>query len=353
MRSGKWVLGWLLICPPLGAAPDRSMSMPNTFSNQTTSDATEVNANFNEAVTKYNAHDHTDISSFTTNTFTIGDGASGSKTYAINNQFTTAPAIRYRDTTEQWEVLPDGTSVSLAAQLTQLTIGDGSASNITLAVDNSFSTNPAIRYNVTLERWEALSDGTTVILAAVPRQLTVGDGSGNNIAIAADTSFSTEPAIRYNLALERWEASNNASTFSPIANDIRTAIVPIVGPTVATTTGDGKFYFQVPQSLNGMNLIAVHAQVVTAGTTGLTNVDVARCVAVVTGNACSGTVADMLSTNLTVDSGEDSSDTAATPAVIDTSNDDVTTNQVIRIDVDAVHTTPSQGLIVSLDFQLP
>ena len=33
--------------------------------------------------------------------------------------------------------------------------------------------------------------------------------------------------------------------------------------------------------------------------------------------------------------------------------DDVATNDVIRIDVDAVHTTPAKGLIVTLNFRLP
>lgn len=120
-----------------------------------------------------------------------------------------------------------------------------------------------------------------------------------------------------------------------------------------TATGDGKFYFYVPAELNGMNLVAVHAQVITAGTTNLTNVDLARCATTASGNACSGTVSDMLSTNLTIDSGENSSTTAATAAVIDTSYDDVATGQIVRVDVDAVSTTTAKGLIVTMEFQLP
>jgi hypothetical protein len=120
-----------------------------------------------------------------------------------------------------------------------------------------------------------------------------------------------------------------------------------------TATGDGKYYFVVPAKLNGWNLIAVSAQVITAGTTGTTNVDLARCDVVATGNACSGTVQDMLSTNLTIDSGEGKSSTAAAAAVIDTTYDDVDTDEIIRVDVDAVHTTPAKSLILNLTFQLP
>ena len=54
---------------------------------------------------------------------------------------------------------------------------------------------------------------------------------------------------------------------------------------------------------------------------------------------------------LTIDSAETGSDTAATAAVINTSNDDLATNDVLRVDIDAVSTTPPQGLIVTLTVQ--
>ncbi len=133
----------------------------------------------------------------------------------------------------------------------------------------------------------------------------------------------------------------------------RVVQVEVFGPGVDTATGDGKAYFRIPTPLNGMNLTAVSANVLTAGTTGTINIDVDRCAAAATGNVCSGTVADMLSTNLTIDTGENSSSNAATPAVIDAANDDVATGQILRINVDAVHTTPAQGLIVNLEFALP
>jgi hypothetical protein len=119
------------------------------------------------------------------------------------------------------------------------------------------------------------------------------------------------------------------------------------------TTGDGKDYFIVPASLNGMNLIGIRGDLVTRSSSGAVNIDVARCVTVASaGNMCSSTVADMLSTNLTIDADEISSGTAATAAVIDTSNDDVATGQAIRIDIDGAG-TGAQGLILTLSFQLP
>ena len=102
-----------------------------------------------------------------------------------------------------------------------------------------------------------------------------------------------------------------------------------------------------------MNLVSVKANVYTAGTTGTINLDIARCVAATTGNVCSSTVADVLTTNLTIDSGENDSADAAAAVAINTSNDDVATGQIYRFDIDAIHTTPSQGMILELTFQLP
>lgn len=114
--------------------------------------------------------------------------------------------------------------------------------------------------------------------------------------------------------------------------------------TTDCATGDGKFYFHIDDKLGGMDLVRVHAEVITAGTTGTMDIQIANVDAGV----------DFLSTKLTIDSGETGSDTAATAAVINTANDDVQTNEVLRIDVDAVHSgTAAKGLIVTMAFRLP
>lgn len=123
----------------------------------------------------------------------------------------------------------------------------------------------------------------------------------------------------------------------------RTVIAQVVAPGTDTATGDGKAFFIVPSILNGYNLVAVSAAVYTAGTTNTTDVQIRN----VTDSV------DMLSTKITIDSTEVSTATAATPAVIDTTKDDVATNDRIAIDVDAVSTTAAKGLVVTLTFQLP
>jgi hypothetical protein len=169
-------------------------------------------------------------------------------------------------------------------------------------------------------------------------------------AVSGDIAHTTGATVTNNLA--KFDASGrivDSGVAAPAALN-KVVQIEVFGPGVTTATGDGKAFFRVPSSLNGTNLVVVTANVLTAGTTGTINVDIARCAAAATGNVCSGTVADMLSTNLTIDSGENSSSNAAAAAVIDTANDDVATGQIIRIDVDGVHTTPALGLLVNLEF---
>ena len=113
--------------------------------------------------------------------------------------------------------------------------------------------------------------------------------------------------------------------------------------------GDGAMYFTCPAELNGMNLVAVAASTIVAGT-GVT-VQVARGRRSAANGAC--TYADMLSTRITIDTGEYDSANAAAAAVIDAANDDIVVStyvDIIRIDVDVA---TGSGLEVRLSFQTP
>jgi len=110
-----------------------------------------------------------------------------------------------------------------------------------------------------------------------------------------------------------------------------------------TAVADGKAFFRVPAELNGMNLTGVAATVYTAGTTNTTDIQLRNKTDSV----------DMLSTKMTIDSGETDTSTAATPAVIDTTKDDVVTGDIIAVDIDAVSTTAAKGLYIELRFELP
>ena len=104
----------------------------------------------------------------------------------------------------------------------------------------------------------------------------------------------------------------------------------ILNEGTALTTGDGKKYFVVPPCMNGMNLVAV--RLVRLSGTGTPSIQL---------NRARGTV-DMLSANATT----------ATPGTINTSNDDLATDDLIRFDVDDAGTT-SLWVVAVIEARLP
>lgn len=113
--------------------------------------------------------------------------------------------------------------------------------------------------------------------------------------------------------------------------------------TADVATGDGKFYFRIDPRIAGMNLVDIHARVITAGTTGNLDIQIHNLT----------TAADMLSVLMRVETGETGTETSAQPGTIDTNEDDVALNDIIRVDIDSVQTTAPKGLIVTLGFALP
>jgi hypothetical protein len=96
---------------------------------------------------------------------------------------------------------------------------------------------------------------------------------------------------------------------------------------VALITGDHKGWFGIPVGLNGWNISSVFAW--RASGTGVPEFQIRNITDSV----------DVLSPKLSIDSGETFSGTAATPAVIDTSKDDVATGDRFAVDVDVAGTS--------------
>jgi hypothetical protein len=113
----------------------------------------------------------------------------------------------------------------------------------------------------------------------------------------------------------------------------------------ALTTSD-KFYFRVPAGLTGMNLVSVTGSVGTGAAGSSSSGTPTFTVKNVTDNN------QMLSTSLTIDANEYTSATAATPAVINASFDDVVTDDLIEIAC-TVAGTGTTYAVVTLGFQLP
>lgn len=123
---------------------------------------------------------------------------------------------------------------------------------------------------------------------------------------------------------------------------VRYVEVRLVAFDVDCATGDkqGGWHFHIPPDLNGLDLVYAHAEVDTAGTTNTMDLEIYNITQ----------TQDMLSTTMTIDTGETGSDTAATPYVIHATQKDVATNDLIRWDCDAVHTTEAKGLVCTLGF---
>lgn len=105
---------------------------------------------------------------------------------------------------------------------------------------------------------------------------------------------------------------------------------------VALTTGDYQGWFPVPSGLNGWNVTSVLSM--RSGGTGVPSFQLRRI--------RSGASADVLSTQSTIDSGEVTSVTAATPAVINTANDDLATGDILSADVDGAGTSTLRAVLV-------
>lgn len=116
------------------------------------------------------------------------------------------------------------------------------------------------------------------------------------------------------------------------------AVVVDQNTLLATGDAQGPPLF-VSDDLDNLQLLAAHAGVSTASTSGTPTIQIR--------NATAGT--DMLSTRITIDANETTSYTAATPPVVNETNATVTRGDRIVFDVD-VAGTDTRGLNVILVF---
>lgn len=116
--------------------------------------------------------------------------------------------------------------------------------------------------------------------------------------------------------------------FMDTSNDAvaATRIIELNVTDTTLTTGDGKIKFNIPSDMDSWDLIDADACVDTNTSATVGPTFQIR-------NATQA--ADMLSTKITIDTGEVTSFTAATQPVIDTANDSVVTGDRIEIDIDS------------------
>jgi hypothetical protein len=143
---------------------------------------------------------------------------------------------------------------------------------------------------------------------------------------------------------------SNGVSWESVEKDTKAILVQVLDGATALTTGDGKAYIPVPPELSGYDIFWAGAQVITTSSSGTPTVQIARGrQAASTDNF---TYADVLSTRVTIDAGEYDSKDAAAPPVVNTSNDDLLTGDVLRIDVDVAGTSVT-GLNVRIQCRRP
>lgn len=121
----------------------------------------------------------------------------------------------------------------------------------------------------------------------------------------------------------------------------RTLQIAVFESDTAVATGDGTVGLGISSELNGFEIVNVTAFVYDQGVTGTTDVQVRR--------RRGGANVDVLSTKVTV-----GAEYYAADGVINTSNDDLATGDMLFVDVDAVHSgTAPNGLTVVLTLQKP
>lgn len=121
----------------------------------------------------------------------------------------------------------------------------------------------------------------------------------------------------------------------------------LISPATDVTTGVLDFDFFCEDVLNGHNLtnVIVRHSVAGAGSPA-SSIQIQRI--------RSATTVSMLSTPVTIDAGETSSETAAAAFVINASNDDIQTGDILRVWVTAVPTgTAPKGLSVTIETEAP
>jgi len=197
----------------------------------------------------------------------------------------------------------------------------------------------------------AVTDETgtgSLVFGTQPRITTgINDSNGNELFLFTATASAVNELTYANAATGNNPTFTASGTDSNIGinlvpkgtgivkGELKRFMVRLLSSATAQTTGTtigGDYRI----SNRAITVKAVGAYVDTAGTTGVCTFDI---------NEAGSTI---LSTKITIDSTEKSSETAATPPVI--SDTAIAADAIVTFDIDGIQTTPANGLVVWIDY---
>lgn len=143
---------------------------------------------------------------------------------------------------------------------------------------------------------------------------------------AGDIDYYTSATAKTRLAIGASGYYLTSTGSSPAWTSLLRYMSFLLNTDTALVVGDNAVRFRIPAALNGWNITNVAGSRMSG--TGVPAIQVR--------NVTDGV--DVLTTKLTIDSGETDSSTAATLPVIDTTKDDVATGDQFAIDVDVAGT---------------
>ena len=267
------VLGLFLVlsltCTPVFSVPDTTMSVTPSASAGTTITASDENTRNSNISTPFNAHSHTDITSTTSNTLTIGNNAAGAKTFAVSDDQSSDPAVRFNTTSDIWTISSDGTtyeavglsSGSVIAGENTFRIGDNTGIGNKRLIANENTTDGEIRWLTASDRWEISNDASTYVAIDTAsgsfvqtgiNDYQIGDGvSSEHKRIVANTANNAgaDPMIFFDTNRAVWRFSNSGTTFQDIptasqsslgARVFNSANISITNNSESTTTFDSE-----------------------------------------------------------------------------------------------------------------
>ena len=170
--------------------------------------------------------------------------------------------------------------------------------------------------------------------------------TGSVIQAATSLASSGTLVIEGAMSGASLQATTLSGTFikSRYAHSPASVMIEVFGSGSAVTTGSGKVSIPIPVTMSGFKLTDLYAEVGVAGVTNTTNIKLYNQ---------SKAKRQFLTTQVTIDSAEVDTDTAATPFVINTAANDVGAKDIIEMYIPQVSTTAPKGLKVYLIFTRP